>query len=144
MNYLRALIASLLYLLPPFVYSCVIPDLQYYIKFSPDTAELGKEEATKIAKRIIYWREKEGIKYIIVFFNVTKDDNNFNQVSHQRVKNITSLIKPLLEEKTEIKYGASIRDYSIEKSKYDDLNEVQISIQPECKINGNCCGGDRR
>jgi len=144
MKFLRASIASLIYIISPFAYSCVIPDLQYYIKFRPNTAELGKEEATKIAKWFIDWREKEGIKYAIVFSNVTKNDSDFNQFSNQRVKNITSLLTPLLEEKTEIKYGNFLRNYSVEKSKNDDLNEVQISIQPECKRTGNCCGGNSR
>ncbi|WP_133854708.1 hypothetical protein [Comamonas sp. JUb58] len=144
MRFLKATLASLIYISSPLAYSCVIPDLQYYIKFSPDTSELGKEEATKIAKWLIDWREKEGIKYAIVFSNITKEDRDFNQVSNQRVKNIASLLTPLLEEKTEIKYGTSIRNYSVEKSKYDDLNEIQISIQPECKRTGNCCGGNSR
>lgn len=101
---------------------------------------MGRVKAKDIADCLIFWRERERINHIIIFSDSIRNDEHFNALSDQRVQNINFLITPLLEEKTEIKYCRAFHDQC--EAATGAMNEVQISIQPQCKRSGNCCGGN--
>lgn len=128
----------------PSIFACMIPDLQYYINFKPQEASLGSKKAKEIAEWLIFWREREGIDHVIIFSDSIRDDKNFKFISEERIKNITSLIKPIIGEESKIKYGITFHDFSPGSAGSEIINEIQISIQPQCKRTGNCCGGNSR
>lgn len=144
MKILKSIIFSISFFITFSATGCVIPDLQHYINFGPTDTTIGSKKAKEIAKWLIFWREREGIKYIIIFSESIKNNQHFNAISNQRIQNITSLITPLLEEQREIKYGRTSHDPSASLEKTKTINEIQISIQPQCKRSGNCCGGNSR
>ncbi len=121
--------------------ACSIPDLQRSVKFDPDSANLGMKDASALVDWFIYWRDSEGIEYALVFAKSIQDEEGFTPLSRLRMKNISLLLEPLLKDNATIEYSGMQYPPMPKKAKNALLNEIDISIQPQCKKSGNCCGG---
>jgi len=123
--------------LPLAAFPCSFAGLEHEIKFEPQSAALGTENALALVDWFI--TRRDGIGVIDIWISVYSVDNSHAlAISRERMRNIAKIIKPL--NKNDVPVEFSIRGPVPVRGPLAFLsNHAVVVVQPACLKTNTCC-----
>ena len=120
--------------------ACSLAGLQHSVRFAPNSAAMGTENARALAEWFVGWRDGLGISYgHVISQSVKGDGKGSGHLANERLRNIARLLEPLNVRQVSMQSGDVPLDKRPAGLAAGVLDVIELSIQPACAETGTCC-----
>ncbi|MDR2155185.1 MAG: hypothetical protein LBE78_09205 [Burkholderiaceae bacterium] len=118
---------------------CSFAGLEHEIEFEPQSAALGIKNAKTLTEWFIKWRDGVGVGSIAISATSIENDPYSATISHERMRNIAQIIKPLNKQDAPIDEFYERGPVPVSSPLAFRSNFAFIVVQPACLKTNTCC-----